>query len=383
MFAKVSQFELTPCPFKRCFTVEIPESPRSLAQRRPWKPRNQSISRSQHSLIQTDGIVERGRSAWTVDQIRSQPSLPISDKTALPIPNEVDGDQTSLMLKSLIRPIRFSETRAVTAPPQLAYQRPLAPDYTPESSAKDLDTVSVSSSTDSFHSFHSSTSPLPPSPPYSDSPPSQLEEFDLAINVVRSRLHKRDESELSVIAESFDFSGNTETVKWSDVADPSTPMLPHTPPLTDDAASQSSDDWSEALTSSPANLLHRRLKQSRQREPSPLPAPTNLYSPRRRVSGHHLTTAIIQKTCSILLGPPIQLVAFMLNIAAKIAKGAFRQHPTDYHATLSMPCTWEISDAENDHRDFWEEDDYGISLGVLPAPYPTTRRDEGQSWELD
>ena len=386
VFAKVSQFELTPCPFKRGFTVEIPESLITSAQRRPWKPKNQSTSRSQHSLIETDNMVERRRSASIVDQSESRCGLPISENTTLPIPNESDGDQTSLILESLVRPMRFSETRAVTAPSQLAHQRLLASDCTSESLAKDMDIASVSSSTDSFHSFdslHNSASPIPPSPPCSDSSSPRLKDFDPAINFVRLRPHKRDESELTVTAESFDFSSNMETITRSDVVDPNTPVLPYTLPLTYDVASQSSDTWLEVLTSSPGDLLHPRLKKSRRREPSPLPSPTNLYSPRHRVPGHCLTTAILQKTCSILLGPPIQLIALMLNIAAKIVKGAFRQSPTDYHGTLSMPCTWEVSDTEDDDGDLWEEDDYGISFGALSTSYSTARRDKGQSWELD
>lgn len=38
VFDKILQFEKTPCPFQRAFTVEIPEQPQTVVKKRPWTP---------------------------------------------------------------------------------------------------------------------------------------------------------------------------------------------------------------------------------------------------------------------------------------------------------------------------------------------------------
>ena len=101
------------------------------------------------------------------------------------------------------------------------------------------------------------------------------------------------------------------------------------------------------------------------------------------MSGHHLTSAILHKTCSLLLGPPIQLVALMLNIAARIANGTLRGPSfTEGNNLQDIPCTWQF-DADDSARDAWEEDDYGISLGVVPPARTRKAPDIGGSWEID
>ena len=386
VFARVSQYELTPCPFKRGFTIEIPESPKTPAQKRPWKPRNQSMSASGHPSTPMVGLAERSRSASTVDEIGAQNNFQSFEKISHTSSHEIDSDQVSFNSGAIARPVKLHGARAVTAPTQLSFYTASSSEITLESHISDLDAASVSSSADSFHSFRSFHSPqslLPPSPPYSN-PPSPLhnEEFDLRTDVTQSCQHKRDESELTVTAEMFESINNIKTCSQSDVEQPFTPILPRSPALTSDATSQSSDASPAVFTPSPVITIRRRHNQSQPRDRSPLPSPANLYSPRHRVSGHHLTTAILQKTCSILLGPPVQLVALMLNVAAKIANGAFGHSSNDYYGTISIPCTWELSDDE-DGKDIWGEDDYGISLGVLSSSSAQIPRDRGESWEID
>jgi hypothetical protein len=154
-----------------------------------------------------------------------------------------------------------------------------------------------------------------------------------------------------------------------------------TPALTnDDATSQSEDHWQEP--GSPVTTVRRRLRQRRSH--SPLPSPANLYTPHARLSGHHLTTAILQKTCSLLLGPPAQLVALMLNIAARIANGAFRGSAVAYlDGDRPIPCSWDYSEDEGMSKEEWEEDDYGISIGAAPAATAPSPQLPGGSWEID
>ena len=52
VLAKVLQYEVTPCPFKRGFTVELPEKPATPLKKRPWKPRQRSHPPSQELKLE-------------------------------------------------------------------------------------------------------------------------------------------------------------------------------------------------------------------------------------------------------------------------------------------------------------------------------------------
>ncbi|MCJ1416742.1 hypothetical protein MMC32_003080 [Xylographa parallela] len=393
ILSKVLQYERTACPFKREFTVDLPESPKTPTQYRPWTPRTRprpiaEISSHDHMISdQPAGIILGNvREEVTDDEKEEVVMEDTTTRTAVlrDLDNAFDGMNTST------RPKGLSGTRSVTAPPQLLLKT-IPPSSTMDllsrTTSQDSDTASIASSVESFHSFHSfhsPMSPLPPSPPYSDPPsPPQRIDFDLGIDVAGSRQHKRDVSELTITAESFGFSEESSTPTWPRTDGPSTPLDPETPGLTYDGASQSDELWPEVVTPSPRTALRRR-----RRALSPLPPSANLYSPQARLSGHHLTTAILQKTCSLLLGPPVQLVALMLNIAQRIARGAF------YNSSVTIGEQGQVIlgawDSENEDNEVWAEDDYGISLRELMPRTSRSRdadgsneRDVGGSWEID
>lgn len=391
VFKLVSQYETTQCPFMRDFTVELPATPKTPIQKRPWKPKHQPTrlpgERKQASHMTPEPVSDES-STESIEEENAGQSL----KEILSLEQQHTNEDQTIpeALKTPTRPKSFSGGRAVTAPPQLTL-RPAPSSSTEDSvfkrSDQDVETASLSSSVDSFyslHSFHSPISPLPPSPPCSE-PPSPLpkQEAGLGIDVPRTRQHKRDASELTVTAETFPGLDIMETPSWPQNSAPSTPVLPETPALTNDAVSPSDDSWPEVITPSSQASLRHRPYASRRRTHSPLPSSTNLYSPRTRMSGHHLTTALLQKTCALLLGPPVQLVALMLNIAARIANGTYGKSYTSKEGRRSIPCTWEYSDAEDEGRDLWDEDDYGISLGVLSTPKMNDAQGTGESWEID
>ncbi|MCJ1391956.1 hypothetical protein MMC18_004823 [Xylographa bjoerkii] len=396
VLSKVLQYERTVCPFKRGFTVDLPESPKTPTQYRPWTPRTRprpivEISSQDHSESDEPAVDILGDVSEENTDNEQEGNIG-EDSTSRTVDLE-DLDDTFDTLKTPTRPKGLSGARSVTAPPQLII-KPIPPSSTMDllsrTISQDSDTASIASSVESFHSFHSFHSPitpLPPSPPYSDPPsPPQRIDFDLGIEVGRSRQHKRDASELTVTAESFGISENPSTPTWPQSDGPSTPVDPETPALTNDGASPSDALWPEVVTPSPRTALRRR-----RRALSPLPPLANLYSPQARLSGHHLTTAILQKTCSLLLGPPIQLVALMLNIAERIARGAFyASSVTIGEPGQGIPGTGDKSDTESEDNEVWAEDDYGISLRELPSRTSRPRdtggsneRDVGGSWEID
>ena len=423
VLAKVLLYEVTPCPFRRGFTVDLPEPPKTPVQKRPWRPKKRVQPASEQESRNPEyrsGLPIRppipGRSEAIEDSDQSFASKSEledteNDSSADPgsgsadcTDHECDDDATNDLeldaenvaelaydepdsFKTPTRPKTLRTGRAITAPPQLTLQTtppsndaadiPIPPDFKKQSS-------SLSSSEESFHSFHSPISPLPPSPPYSDPPsPTPVSDERNCLSIPRQRSHTRNTSDLTITGDSKLWDLTEVESRQGDVSS-SSPILPRTPPLVSDTALE--DHWSEPVTPQPPAELRRRDKRLTRRSFSPLPSPVNLYSPRNRLSGHHLTTAILQKTCSMLLGPPVQLVALMLNIAAKIASGVHRGASFGYgEAGQKIPCSWDFSDAEADEEsdDVWEEDDYGVSLGKLVSSKVITGKETGGSWEID
>ena len=402
------QFELTPCPFKRGFTVELPQKSTTFVKKRPWRPRQQSqLPLEQVSALKLEdmqGQEETSRSSSVVfenDEIDESAStgsdgMPQQSETseAPSLAKEEacqEGDTENVssspsdsdhgsrdFLRTPMRPKSLKSGRAITAPPQLTLRT--KPPSAPASSVREQ-SASLSSSMESFHSFHSPISPLPPSPPYSIPSPTIHAHDDDTLEVHRTRSQKGGKMDQVLTNESATTWILTTTTRTTNLVDGSSPPLPQTPTLISDTASQGEDSWSEAVTPSPRTQLRHR-RSSRRRTPSPLPPPANIYSPSARLSGHHLTTALLQKTCSLLLGPPVQLVALMLNIARKISNGSscgfsFRTGESGQ----KIPCSWDFSDT--DEEELWEEDDFGVSLGNVTSSKSTKGREIGGSWEID
>ena len=418
VLAKLLQYELTPCPFKRGFTVELPEAPKTPVRKRPWKPQTrqqQLMETSRSHEPEVKGYNKRGDLSLRVqegDRDRSRESISAAmDQYQIPASGEnTDGgsvakeddeakdhairDPNDLEIverdtfKTPTRPQALRTGRAITAPPQVPSRSTSSSDETankPIPIKLGKESSSLSSSVDSFHSFHSPISPYPPSPPYSRPSSPSPTPCDVGLTIRRTRSQNRD-SEITVTSEFPGLWDMTNVDPTQHTYASVSPILPGTPSLISDAASQIEEPWAEAITPSPIAELRRRPVPPRRQTPSPLPSPANLYSPRCRLSGHHLTTAILQKTCSLLLGPPVQLVALMLNIAAKIAQGAYRGASFGYSESgQRIPCSWDFSDADDEpDLGVWEEDDYGVSLGkVATAAKPARVSEISGSWEID
>lgn len=420
---KILKYEKTPCPFKRGFTVELPEPPETPVRLRPWRPRERPRTQSgspprkpsDHmtkamdnsdfedleslETSSNDTVTEASRHIVTetnyaanasTETIHNDIAIEYMPEQGIDLRKPMRASHKYAAISESIPPASKNEAgRTVTAPPHLAFETKASVKSTatipvPSKLQSELENESVSlpSSVDSFHSFHSPVSPLPPSPPYSNpSSPSPKLENGCSFVVPRTRAHQYDFSETMVSSESpevWDLSKD-EDIRTG------TPALPTTPTLISDDASQSEDAWPDVETPSPLTQLRQRRSRSRRSTQSPLPSPVNLYSPGCQLSGHHLTTAILQKTCSLLLGPPVQLVALMLNIASKIAKGTFRGAAYGHSESgQQIPCSWNFSDSEDDAEPSWEEDDYGVSLGSGTKGTRQEPKEElGGAWEID
>ena len=485
VLGKVLTFEKTPCPFRRSFTVDLPEAPRTPVKKRPWRPverpkRDSSslpedeedrdsyfgspastVNSLSPSAAITDTVIASGALNFIASEATSTSSLSKAQQmcqgsivssrksflnelssTVPRSPQETpkpptstvylapsllekseaesplsannglsggsDNEDTDDTPRSRLQPSFPPSTydldkenrpqalqncsRSITAPPVLSLitsppsrhrtTSPLRNSTVMESDSE------FSSSVDSFHSVQSWHSPLaPPSPPASG-PPSPTATYPYPHNNIvlpKRPQHTREISELTVTPDTprvWDMASTPETESVPRSLSPP----PKTPTLINDASEKSDEEQFEVVTPPTirSNIRHRATtsSNSRRRALSPLPAAVNLFSPRRRSrrlqTARHLPTAIIQKTCEILLSPPSHLLNLMLGIASKIAAGEWR-------GVLSSHGEAVHWDFENEYAgEGWAEDDYGISL---PNSQTNTKKSNtnnaGGSWEVD
>ncbi|KAK3936882.1 inheritance of peroxisomes protein 1-domain-containing protein [Diplogelasinospora grovesii] len=211
VFGEVLQFEKTECPFKRTFTVELPERPQTPVKKRPWTP----VHRPRASLPPTPVTpIEKGRllrKSSLFEELRTsspEPTTPAAlsvpersptktsrhswspskdlwtekredthDVQKIPRDEEISPKTAPTEILVQPTPLRlngFQASRSVVAPPELNLSTSTSPELAAvEGSADPVVEVPLSQSPadsqDSFHSVQSwHSSPLPPSPPPSN-----------------------------------------------------------------------------------------------------------------------------------------------------------------------------------------------------------------------
>lgn len=309
---------------------------------------------------------------------------------------------------------RIFNTRSVTAPVGLGLE-PLSsptlektntasvqvdstgePNFEPEH-RKASDALSLISSADSFHSAVTGTR-RSPSPKYLDAEADFLNPWseDYGMQSFRAEgeqaqelrgrgrgRHRREVSDVTVtessdVLEHAETPPQTPTMDDQALASPMIDVRPSSAPSTPPLISDSEDDVLPFLDvpTPPDNIRLKRLTGASQRRAfSPMPQPQNLFLPVTQPR-KQFTTALVRKTCEILLGPPAHLVTLMLRIAAQVSNGVFRFDTYSMrHTVEKIPCSWESSD-----EDEWEEDDYGIPLSNLES---STLRRRARSGEVD
>lgn len=281
--------------------------------------------------------------------------------------------------------------RSITAPPLLSLITSPPSKKRTESPLRKSTTIASSdsgfSSTESFHSVMSWHSPLaPPSPPASgESSPTFKTAYPYPhenIVLPKRMTQTKDISELTASPET--------PLAWEmspipDIDYEADSSAPRTPTLMNDSSDKSDADISEIATPPPNQRIRHRAttsSNSHRRQLSPLPAAINLFSPKRRPrrlqTARHIPTAILQKTCEILLSPPSHLFNIMLNIATKIAAGEWRGVLSGYGGE---GVHWDFEDEYASEA--WTEDDFGISLPSTKKKPAATTNIPGGSWEID
>lgn len=197
--------------------------------------------------------------------------------------------------------------------------------------------VSLSSSIDSFHSMDLAPDPYltplsPTSPGESQSAQDQLQEVQQPSG--------RDEFEgQDTLKPPFNGEESTDQMftPGQSLSREQNFILPRTPGSFSSVNSAKSNDSNPNLTTMSIEF-RRRSKASREREISPMPPASTLIlaNPEK-----HDATSLIQKTATLVLVPPIQLLIVLIHIAARIVIGPGVDSPVgDFHHKLEHQASY-------------------------------------------
>ncbi|EEH50388.2 uncharacterized protein PADG_06467 [Paracoccidioides brasiliensis Pb18] len=381
VLSTIIRYEVTPCPFKRGFSVELPEESKTPRKKKAWRPklehgfeaRKLSFGEANSESLgcgRSDAESTRTGNTEEGDMTDCSERTPKA-RRCVSLPHH-DGRSPPL-------PMRSQAVRNVTEP-TYAFDSLMATfQALPESECESdmemqMENDHLSSSVDSFHSFQSSRSPLlPPSPPYSNTPsPPDSHPFITAekLHTPPQRSHNGGSSRETTI---FEFPAPRQPDPETE-SRPKTPPAPPTHPTPSPLPPASPKEIHTPPSPSPlpSNPRHR-THDSRMRDLSPLPprSTLSLYQPSPI---NKLTTTILRKTCSLVISTPIQVLAVLLHIAARLAKR------DGLRLELRKGCKSVVEDDEDededdDRGDVWSEDDFGIPISV-PASASRRWREE-------
>ncbi|KAL3469091.1 inheritance of peroxisomes protein 1-domain-containing protein [Aspergillus californicus] len=345
---KVLRYEVTPCPFKRGFTIEIPEEARAPRPKKAWRPKGRRESAPIQSNYHRESLISQGFA--TLDSLSGEDT----DGTA------TDGSSLAPRTSSLILetipdeseqpepiniPMPIELPKRSVAETQQSFQTLLARfEDTPE--PQDRPELSFSSSVDSFHSADLTPEPYitPPSPMLSDN--THVEDIDS----LKPPLQPQQSTDRVFIS--------------TDSAESLSPEQEFSLPWSPDSFSSAKSTDSNTNLASMSIEFRRRSKASREREISPMPPVSTLMLAIPKQDA----TSLIQKTCALVLVPPIQLLIVLIHIAARIVIGPAHNSPV---GALDRKLERQLSDS------LQPVDDYDLPLApdCLRKPSVAERTD--------
>lgn len=400
----VLRYEVTPCPFKRGFSVDIPEDAMAPKRKRAWRPKERRESApvdstalafdesvSSHGPVSDDGSKECRRLATatatdtdtdmglkrtgrhTADDAGSVSEMP---QASLGETSQDEADAEPRMdqqQSSLTESLDNSASRDAIEEEDNEFDCVVDADAAP----------SFSSSVESFHSVLPSSSSVqavssPASSLATDFPPADEHE---RLESRQPRAGGRVVSEVPDPASAKEYFEHQENSSYLLVPAPAT-ASPRT------RGQDGASNLAVPTASGPAQPLQpaamadyeavppsgeiaagirRRLRASRSREISPMPPPSTLYLP--RPDSNPLSVSFLRKTCTLVLVPPIQLFMVLIHIAARIVIGP----ELSYRLEQDSSCVQRRQ----------EEDDFGIPLGRESSFGSSDTRDCSQVEQRD
>ena len=376
---KILRYEITPCPFKRGFTIEIPEEAKVPKRRRAWRPKSRresapasSVAIQEQSPAKKEDAVDHSDSMDDMDgkidgsRLRSK-AIPSAILETIPDDNE------SLNPTDVPEPLSLPR-RAVSETPQ-TFQTLLARFESNTESQVDTD-MPFSSSVESFHSIEGSYTFPESSARSTSTAPSSIDNTEL----FRDQQYQTQEPIESVFKDMDYLAIKDPSDCGYDYASSQAPQSPTTRPVEDPEPKSLGIPSRKASTTSTSSLaapetkrsmsveFRRRAKASTERELSPMPPPSTLCP--SNSSRKSDTKSIIQKTCTVVLVPPVQLLIVLIHIAAQIVIGpALNSAMRDIHRNLE----YQASDSQE------TVDDFDIPL----EPSDSQEVKQLDVWELD
>ncbi|KAI9925606.1 hypothetical protein ASPWEDRAFT_52235 [Aspergillus wentii DTO 134E9] len=328
---KVLRYEITPCPFKRGFTVEIPEEAMAPRRKRAWRPKVRiesapvgSVSSKESSPVRKDDASDVSSVVSSVgedtDATDDSCYVPKANSTVLEtIPDAQEPSSPIFIPRSLDIP-----KRSVTETQQ-SFQNLLARFETNPEPQVDPE-LSFSSSVESFHSMEPPSSPPPPSSSHSNSTcPTSIGGAELDESPF---CNTKKQPETSTNQDPTPFDGERPFELTRDIISPA-PKSSLRALVEEEhqrsVSTESSNERPSALSRTDTSLsdmsieFRRRAKASRERDVSPMPPVSTLSiaNPPEKQDA----ASIIKHTCTIVLVPPVQLLLVLIHIAARIVIG--------------------------------------------------------------
>ncbi|KAI9037276.1 uncharacterized protein KD926_000638 [Aspergillus affinis] len=371
---QILRYEVTPCPFKRGFTVPIPEAAKApRRKKKAWSPKGRRESApiylglaKDHSPVREDITIDYLSAGEETDGNTTDGSgftTRGSNSTILetiPDDNEVQEGCCTPELSVESEPRGLSPAPSVTesldiprrsvAETQRSFQTLLAR-FEENTETQAEPDPALSSSVDSFHSIEHSLPPLPETDLQSYSRP------EVPVDEGQGQDCGEDKPSDDSIFQEVDYAAETSLPKivcrdcsspspkespTASVSEPGPEPKPQPEPesqssIAVDVTANVEHSEVASIASSNPNLssmsaeFRRRSKASRDREASPMPPSSTLalaHPPEK-----YDAASIIQKTCKLVLVPPIQLFVVLIHIAARIVIGPTPS--SDGHATNS------------------------------------------------
>ncbi|GAM85735.1 hypothetical protein ANO11243_037430 [Dothideomycetidae sp. 11243] len=357
---KVLHYERTACPFKRGFSVELPEGPLSTPRRKSrtvsgpakkwklngvWRPEDEEKWKSGNS--REDFNVDSG---MQLQHDEASDSVEDGDLTV-----EEDrwngSDGSDMETPKPRKPSSLRSTRSVTAPPKLTLI------------ASPPSKMSVPMAPQSFASSKAGEAPQIATEPGDASLAANLDQgldVDSTISTTDTRPALKQSPTLEPECPASAISQTTESglLSEDDIVEGRIWSAISTPSLSSDSEGHS---WGEIIT--PPETLRVKKNPNRSRVDTKARASSQTRFTRRgsRDSQTALADGIVRKTVGIFLGPPAHLVSMMLRIAAKISNGAFNfTIKSPLGTPQKVPGSWYLAEDEDE----WDIDDYGFPIGL-------------------
>ncbi|EPS26776.1 hypothetical protein PDE_01715 [Penicillium oxalicum 114-2] len=319
----ILRYEVTPCPFKRAFSVELPEEAIAPRRKKAWKPKeikdglSVAAPVSQRPSIDakvdwpdsvstgddTDGATTDD-SGLTSERTNSTNSETILDNEAIPTDNTSTATPSLPMGRSSLPETKqkFTNLREKF-------------DATPVSQ-------SVNHDADQLLLHHSSSSMRDSTSSNGDSSPNS----DVASNIEATSQERTAAVSSGTHLASQDQAANTSAQALSSEESSPPLKMPHyvvredppKQPASHLSSSVSLHDTSASFLSPDMDHMssefRRRAQATRQRDVSPMPPQSALYQP----PPNEQASSLLSKALSLVLVPPIHLFIILLHVAARI-----------------------------------------------------------------